>query len=131
MRVRIEPGQADGATAVAPVHDYYVVFWRQPVIQESDIAAGATQERVMWAAVEQYVREAEDVHQVIAWAEEEGERRAAMYTLYAVTSTGDGERLIWLGGVDPTTNRPNFERQHPTDVDPVSGTPSEVYGDLR
>ena len=53
-----------------------------------------------------------------------------MYTLYAVTSMGDREVLHWLGGVDPTTNGPNFERQHPTDVDPVSGTPREVYGDL-
>jgi hypothetical protein len=81
----------------------------------------------MWAATEQYVREAADVHEVIAWAEEEGRGRSAMYTLYAVTSTGDGERLTWLGGVDPTTSGPNFERRHPADVDPVSGTPAEVY----
>lgn len=84
----------------------------------------------MWAAAEQYVREAADVHEVIAWAEKEGESRSAMYTLYAVTSTGDGERLIWLGGVDPTTDGPNFERHHPMNVDPVGGTPREVYGDL-
>jgi hypothetical protein len=125
--VRIEPGLADGATAVAPIQDYYVVFWRQPRIRESDIADGATQEQLMWAAAEQYVREAEDVHQVIAWAEEEGERRSAMYTLYAVTLVGGGEVLVWLAGVDPTTNGPNFERRRPANVDPVSGTPAEVY----
>jgi hypothetical protein len=84
----------------------------------------------MWAATEQYVREAADVHEVIAWAEKEGQARSAMYTLYAVTSMGDREVLDWLAGVDPTTNGPNFERQHPTDVDPVSGAPREVYGDL-
>jgi hypothetical protein len=124
--VRIEPGLADGANAVAPVHDYYVVFWRQPLIRESDIAAGATQERIMWAAAEQYVREAEDVHQVISWAEE-GHRRSAMYTLYAVTSGPEREVLVWLAGVDPTTNGPNFERRRPAHVNPVSGTPAEVY----
>jgi len=81
----------------------------------------------MWAAAEQYVREAEDVHQVILWAKEEGHRRSAMYTLYAVTSGPEREVLVWLAGVDPTTNGPNFERPHPADVDPVSGTPAEVY----
>ncbi len=127
VSVRIEPGLAKGATAVAPVQDYYVVFWRQPRIAESDLVSGATQERVMWAAAEQYVREAADVHEVIAWAEDEGHSRSAMYTLYAVTSIGDDELLIWLGGVDPTTNGANFERRHPVHVDPVSGTPAEVY----
>ena len=81
----------------------------------------------MWAASEQYLREAEDVHQVISWAEEEGHRRSAMYTLYAVTSGPEREVLAWLAGVDPTSNGPNFERRHPADVDPVSGTPAEVY----
>jgi hypothetical protein len=127
MRVRIEPGLADGATAVTPTQDYYVVFWRQPLIQESDMAAGATREQLMWAATEQYVREAEDVHQVISWAEEEGHRRSAMYTLYAVISGPERDVLVWLAGVDPTTSGPNFERRHPAHVDPVSGTPDEVY----
>ena len=128
--MRIEPGLASGATGVAPVKDYYVVFWKQPLIRDADRLAGATQEDIMWASTEQYVRDADDAHEVIAWAEAEGRRRSAMYTLYAVTSMGDREVLDWLGGVDPTTNGPNFERQHPTDVDPVSGTPREVYGDL-
>ena len=129
MRVRIEPGLADGATAVTPVQDYSVVFSRQPLIQESDIAAGATQEQMMWAASEHCVSEAEDVHQVISWAEEEGQRRSAMYTLYGVTAIGVEEGLVWLATVDPTRGLrgPNFERRHPADVDPVSGTPDEVY----
>jgi hypothetical protein len=126
--MRIQPGLADGATAVAPVQYYYVVFWQQPLIRESGISAGATQEQVMWAADEQCVREAADVQQVISWAEEEGQRRSATYTLYAVTEGGDGEVLVWLAGVDPTTNGPNFERRHPVDVNPVNGTPGEVYG---
>lgn len=113
---------------MAPIQDYYVVFWRQPVMSESDLSAGATQESIMWAANEQYVREADDVHEVLSWAEEEGHKRSATYTLYAVTLGPDREVLVWLAGVDPTTNGPNFERPRPVDVDPVSGTPAEVYG---
>jgi hypothetical protein len=130
--VRISPGLApDGQGRWGPVHDYYVVFWRQPRIPESDLHPGATQEMQMWAAYEHYVREADDVHQVISWAEEEGRRRRAMYTLYAVIPTGDGEGLVWLAGVNPTDTQTNFERRHPVDVDPVSGTPAEVYRSLE
>jgi len=39
--------------------------------------------------------------------------------------------LVWLAGVDPTTNGPNFKRRHPADVDPVSGTSTEVYGPVE
>jgi hypothetical protein len=128
--VRIEPGLAKGATAVEPIQEYYVVFWRQPLVTESELApsAGVTQESVMWASSEQYVRDADDVHDVISWAEAEGRRRSAMYTLYAVTSAADREVLVWLAGVDPTTNGPNFELRRPRGVDPVGGTPEEVYG---
>jgi hypothetical protein len=71
----------------------------------------------------------EDVHEVIAWADEEARRRSAMYTLYAVVSIGVEEGLVWLAGVDPTRGLggPNFERRRPADVDPVSGIPAEVY----
>ena len=81
----------------------------------------------MWASDEQYVREAADVHEVISWAEEEGQCRSAMYTLYAVTPGPDREVLVWLAGVDPTNTGPNFARRQPAGVDPVGGTPSEVY----
>ena len=83
----------------------------------------------MWAAAEHCLLEAADVHEVIAWADEEARRRSAMYTLYAATTIGLEEGLVWLAGADPTRalGSPNFERRHPADVDPVSGTPSEVY----
>jgi hypothetical protein len=114
---------------LGPIQDYYAVFWRQPLIRDSDRAAGATQDQIMWAASEHCVSEAEDVHEVIEWADEEARRPAAMYTLYGVTSIGVEEGLVWLAGVDPTRGLrgPNFERRHPADVDPVSGTPAEVY----
>ena len=83
----------------------------------------------MWAAAEHRVLEAEDVHEAMAWADSEARRRSAMYTLYAVTTVGAEEGLVWLAGVDPTRALagPNFERRHPNDVDPVSGTSAEVY----
>jgi hypothetical protein len=113
---------------LGPIHDFYVVYWRQPRIPEPELPAGG-QEQIMWAAAEHYVSEAEDVHEVIAWADEEARRRSAMYTLYAVASIGVEEGLVWLAGVDPTRGLggPNFERRQPADVDPVSGTPAEVY----
>jgi hypothetical protein len=83
----------------------------------------------MWAAAEHRVGEAEDVHEVIGWADEEARRRSAMYTLYALVAIGEEEGLVWLAGVDPTRGPAglNFERRHPADSDPVSGTPAEVY----
>jgi hypothetical protein len=127
--VRIETGLAHVNFRLGPIHDYYVVFWRQPRIQDSDLAAGATQDQIMWAAAEHCVSEAEDVHEVIAWADEEARRRSAMYALYGVTTIGVVEGLVWLAGVDPTRGLrgPNFVRPHPADVNPVSGTPAEVY----
>jgi hypothetical protein len=72
---------------------------------------------------------ARDVYEVIAWADEEARRRSAMYTLYAIVAFGEEEGLVWLAGVDPTRvlGGPNFDQRHPEDVDPVSGTPAEVY----
>jgi hypothetical protein len=92
------------------------------------VSAGG-QEQVMWAAAEHCVLEAEDVHAVIAWADEEARRRSAMYTLYAVATIGVEEGLVSLAGVDPTRGLagPNFEKRHPANVDPVSGAPAEVY----
>ena len=126
---RIEPGLAHANFRLGPIHDYYVVFWRQPLIRDSDRAAGATHDQIMWAASEHCVSEAEDVQEVIEWADEEARHRSAMYALYGVTSIGVEEGLVWLAGVDPTKGLrgANFARRHPADVDPVSGTATEVY----
>jgi hypothetical protein len=126
--VRIEKRRAHENFRLGPVHDYYVIFWRQPRLPEPDLPPGG-QEQVMWAAAEHCALEAEDVHEVIAWGDEEARRRSATYTLYAVATIGVEEGLVWLAGVDPTRGLkgPNFERRQPADVDPVSGTPAEVY----
>jgi hypothetical protein len=126
--VRIESRLANERFQFGPIHDFYVVFWRQPRLPEPDLPAGG-QEQVMWAAAEHCVGEAEDAHEVIAWAEEEARRRSAIYTLYAVVLIGKEKGLVWLAGLDPTRGLggPNFDSRHPADVDPVSGTPAEVY----
>lgn len=56
----------------------------------------------MWAAAEHCVSEAQDVQEVIAWADDEARRRSAMYTLYAIAIIGVEDGLVWLAGVDPT-----------------------------
>jgi hypothetical protein len=58
---------------------------------------------------------AEDVHEVIEWAEAEAVARGATYTLYAKVDNGANDRgLVWLAGVDPTVwSAPNFSRNHP------------------
>ena len=53
--MKITPGLApEGQGRWGPVHDYYVVFWKQPLIRDADRLAGATQEDIMWAAAEQH-----------------------------------------------------------------------------
>jgi hypothetical protein len=127
--VKIESRRAEAGFWLGPIRDFYVVFWRQPRLAESELPAGG-QEQVMWAADEHSVSDADDVNAVIEWAEDEGRRRRATYTLYAVASIGAEEGLVWLAGVDPTRGLggPNFERTRPAGVDPVGGTPADVYG---
>jgi hypothetical protein len=126
--VKIEPRLPPPGSFWGPVHDYHVIFWRQPRVSDSDRPDGVTQERVVWAADENDVRDAADVHEAIAWADEEARRRRAAYTLYALIRMGDEEGRVWIGGVNPTTSGRNFERRQPSDVDPVWGSPTDAYG---
>jgi len=76
-----------------------------------------------WESTEYDVGDAVDVHEVIAWANDEARKRKSVYTLYAVANTSTEEVLVWLAGVDPTISdgaRPNFGRRQPLGVDPVS-----------
>lgn len=80
-----------------PTHDYRVVFWRRGRAYENNIS------------------EADDVHQVIKWADAEAEAGGGTYTLFARIDRGEDRGLVWLAGVDPTVHsRPNFSRPHPT-----------------
>jgi hypothetical protein len=114
---------------VGPVHHYEVVFWRQPHVAPEDLPEGVTQERVVWAASGNDVLDARDVVEVLAWADAQARARESIFTLYAVVDYGGREGTVWLAGWDPTVwSRPNFADRQPRDVDPVSGTPSDVYG---
>ena len=114
--MRIEPRLPAPGPFWGPVHDYHVVFWRQPLVPESDRPEGVTQEQVLWTASEHDIREATDVYEVIAWADDEARRRRAMYSLYATIGQGD-EGRVWIGGINPTTSGPNFERRWPPGVE--------------
>ncbi len=93
------------------VHDYRVVFWRQ-----QDPEPGYAKEEMGWAAVIHDIS-AEDVHEVIEWAE----RQAApdeIYTLYVayVDPTRQQKGLLQIAGADPTRNPEDpgrFRRRHP------------------
>jgi hypothetical protein len=125
LGVRVEP--RDPRTfgpGWGPIRHYHVVFWRQPLAP-----GGHRQERIASAASEHDLLEAADVHEAIEWADAEARLRQSTYTPYAVVTLGEQQGQVWLAGVDPTVHSsPNFERRHPPDVNPVGGTPTEVYG---
>jgi len=83
-----------------PIHEYRVIFWR---------TSGTG-----WAADENDISGAADVHQVIQWADAQAAERGGTYTLYAKLDQGDQHGLVWLAGVDPTVGSgPNYSPQHP------------------
>lgn len=95
-------------------HLYRVGFWRQ---QTPPPDSNVPPEDAAWG-VEIWDLSAEDVHEVIAWADEKaGADR--IYTLYVRLEDGRGEGedlLVQIAGADPTRNPPfadGFHREHP------------------
>jgi hypothetical protein len=96
-------------------HLYRVGFWvRQTPPAGTDISP----EDMGWS-VELHDLRAEDVHEVIAWADDKvGPDR--IYTLYIRLEDGHApgkDLLVQIAGADPTRNPPfadGFERQHPS-----------------
>ena len=68
----------------APV--YRVYFWTGETLHEAE---------------EFELTGAEDVHEVLAWADENAPPES-IYTLYAVVEMGGEKGLVHLAGVDPT-----------------------------
>jgi hypothetical protein len=103
------------ATQYHPVeswtHLYRVGFWWQ---QHPDLPP----EESSWG-VEVWDLSAEDVHEVIAWADEKAGLEQRIYTLYVRVEDGHrpGEDLlVQIAGADPTRNPPGYDdfyRQHP------------------
>ena len=95
-------------------HLYRVGFWSQ---QTPPSNSDVDPEQVSWS-VELWDVHAEDVHEVIAWADEQaGEART--YTLYIrLEDRRPGEdMLVQIAGVDPTRNPPfadGFRERHPS-----------------
>src|SRR4051794_8054762 len=106
----IEPfSQGEPHPVEAETHLYRVVFWRQ---QTPDVAP----EQSAWSAQVWDLR-AEDVHEVIARADEEA-LADQISTLDVRLQDGHGPRrdlLVQIAGADPTRD-PSFDgfhRQHP------------------
>lgn len=128
MRMEVRPALQRGFRH-GPVHKYHVAFWRQPRVPPENLPQGVTHERVVWAASEYDVYEAVDLLEALDWANSEARERQSIFTIYAVIERGGREGMVWLAGWDPTaSSRPNFSRRQPPEVDPVSGTPLDVYG---
>jgi hypothetical protein len=79
---------------------YRAYFWSQ---------AGAPPEvdpdKAGWQSEEFEIRDAEDIHQVIAWARRQ-DHRERTYTLYVVVECDGQPGLVHLAGVDPTNLSP-------------------------
>jgi hypothetical protein len=95
-------------------HLYRVGFWTQQTPPSgTDIAP----EDMGWS-VELHDLRAEDVHEVIAWADDKA-RADQIYTLYIRLVDGHGpgkDLLVQVAGADPARNPPfadGFHRQHP------------------
>jgi hypothetical protein len=90
-------------------HDYRVVFWWQ-----QKAPPRVRQEEMIWVALEYDVVDAEDVHEVIAWAENEA-GSACTYALYVKLDRDDSNGMIHIAGVDPTAapGHMTFRRRHP------------------
>ena len=96
MDVRPIDPRTDPRPEYGPVHEYRVVFWQRGSAYENDLAG------------------AEDVHEVIEWADAEASARGCTYTLFAKFDHGSSRGIVWLAGIDPTVHStPNFGREHP------------------
>lgn len=104
----VEPFEPDQLHPVeAYTHLYRVGFWwKQEPPSES------------WG-VEVWDVRAEDVHEVIEWAEAKAEEKAMTYTLFARVEDGQApgeDLLVLIAGVEPTRYPPfsdGFSRRHP------------------
>ena len=76
---------------------YRVYFWTQPPAPPD-----VPPEVVMYESNEFELTGAQDVHEVLAWADENAPA-GAMYTLYAVMERNGGPGLVHLAGQDPTS----------------------------
>jgi hypothetical protein len=114
MDARLVDPRADAHWETPPTHNYRVVFWRQ-----RRAPADMPQEHIMWEASDYDVLDAQDIHEVIEWAESEARRRNCVYTIHAKVGK-EGRGLVWLAGITPTLDSgENFGRQHPADLTPL------------
>jgi hypothetical protein len=78
---------------------YRVFFWTRP-----STPPGISEDRVMYHSTEFEVSGAEDVGEVLAWAESTAPP-GSTFTLYVVLERDEERGLVRLSGVDPTAPR--------------------------
>ena len=106
-----------------PIHEFVVEFWRQPLVPDDP----EQQKTRMWSETAAYsITNATDVYEVIAWADEEAQRLASAYSLYAIVRFNESVGSVWIGGINPTMPTENFMRYLPPGANPVSGTWDDV-----
>jgi hypothetical protein len=76
---------------------YRVYFWTRP-----PAPPGIPPDRVMYQSNEFELTDAEDVSEVLSWAEANGEA-GATFTVYAVVQAAGEKGLVRVAGRDPTS----------------------------
>ena len=101
-------------------HDYRVVFWRH-----QRPPAGHSQEEMGFAELTYDVSKAQDVLEVVAWAEEQAEIEGSTYCVYVRLPAEVMEEagLVQIAGVNPTSSRTGFVRHLPQSS--TTGSPSQ------
>jgi hypothetical protein len=96
-----------------PTHEYRVVIWEQPALEEGD-PDDIDPETIGWGEMTFDLVDVEDVHEAIEWAEQQlvanrgpysksgGRVRDHEYVLYAKVPGED--RFVQIAGWDPSRN---------------------------
>ena len=119
--MRLIPPPSEASYAV-PIRRYRVTFWQQ---QLPEPGSANTADEMGWAAHHFDFADVDDVHEVIAWAEDHFDEHTRAessrgYVLAAWTPEGllDESLLIQIAGWDPTIapadgGEYNLRRRHP------------------
>lgn len=97
--MRVEPVDPRDALWEDDMPVYRVYFW-----SKASAPPHLPSEMVGWQSDEYEVREAVDVHEVIAWAQGP-EHRGRAFTLYVSLECGGEPGRVLLAGIDPTDPR--------------------------
>ena len=108
MEVKPPPYPESGVQWEAPTHEYRVVLWEQPEMEDTD------PDLIGWGEITFDLVGVQDVHEAIEWAEQQLAANAGPYSrsgtpvrdreyvLY--TRVPDEDRFLQIAGWDPSRN---------------------------